>query len=145
MGQQPYAMNPDGPLARVVRTALADADEGAMEALVESFEAIAGRYPEAVRAIYLACDPAALRAASTAAISEGAVSEDLRTWDVPCLICVAARDVDFFEQARRAADEIPHAEFVSIPDEDHLGLDTASIDPVLRVALPMLRGGTVGR
>jgi pimeloyl-ACP methyl ester carboxylesterase len=145
MGQQPYAMNPDGPLARVVMTALADADEGAMEALVASFEAIAGRYPEAVRAIYLACDPAALRAASTAAISEGAVSEDLRAWDVPCLICVAAQDVDFFEQARRAADEIPQAEFVSIQDEDHLGLDTASIDPVLRVALPMLRSSAPGR
>lgn len=140
VGQQPYAMNPDGPLTRVVREALATSDEGAMEALVDTFEAIAGPYPEAVRATYLTCDPAAMRAASTAAIDEGAISEDLSAWNVRCLICVAAQDLDFFDQARRAADEIPHAEFMSIQGEDHLGLDTAGADPILRVALPMLRG-----
>lgn len=140
MGQQPYAMNPDGPLARVVSEALAGSDEGAMERLVESFEARAGRYPEEVRATYLACDPAAMRAAATAAMAEGAISEDLSAWGMRCLICVAEQDVDFFDQARRAADEIPHAAFVSIRGEDHLGLDTASADPVLRAALPMLRG-----
>lgn len=140
MGQHPYAIDPDGPLVRVVNEALTGADEDAMERLVESFEAIAGPYPEAVRAAYLSCDAAAMRAAIAAAIDEGAISEDLSAWDVRCLICVAAHDLDFFDQARRAADEIPHAEFMSIPGEDHLGMDTASADPVLRAALPMLRG-----
>jgi len=60
-----------------------------------------------VRGVYLACDAAAIRAAWTAAMSEGAVSEDLGTWRTRCLICVAADDVDFFDQARRAADKIP--------------------------------------
>lgn len=140
MGQQPYAMNPDGPLARVVSEALTRSDEGAMEVLVESFEAIAGPYPETVRATYLACDPAAMRAAATAAMAEGAISEDLSAWRVRCLICVAEQDVDFFDQARRAADEIPDATFLPIQGENHLGLDTAGADPVLRAALPILRG-----
>ena len=46
---------------------------------------------------------------------EGAVCEDLVGWNVRCLICVAEDDLDFFDQARRAADEMPDAEFVPIP------------------------------
>jgi pimeloyl-ACP methyl ester carboxylesterase len=139
IGQQPYAIDQDGPLAQVVGQALADSEEQGIEALVEAFEAIAGRYPEMVRSTYLACDAAAMRAAWSAAMHEGAISEDLGAWDVRCLVCVAAEDVDFFDQARRAAGEIPDAEFVSIEGEDHLGLDTARADPILPAALRMLR------
>jgi len=67
------------------------------------------------------------------------VSERLGAWDLPCLICVAADDVDFFEQARRAAEEIPSAAFVSIEGTDHLGMDTASVDPAWDAILGMLR------
>lgn len=70
---------------------------------------------------------------------EGAVCEDLVGWNVRCLICVAEDDVDFFDQARRAADEIPDAEFVPIPGQDHLGLDTAEVDPILPAVLRTLR------
>jgi pimeloyl-ACP methyl ester carboxylesterase len=139
-GQQPYAIDPDGPLARVVGEALAASREQGIEALVVAFEAIAGRYPERVRAAYLACDAAAMRAAWDAAMDEGAVSDDLGAWRTRCLICVAADDVDFFDQARRAAGEIPGAEFVPIPSTDHLGVDTAGVDPVFPAVLRTLRG-----
>ena len=139
IGQQPYAIDQDGPLTRVVREALAASEVKGIEALVETFEAIAGRYPETVRATYLACDAASMRAAFSAALSEGAVSEDLGGWDVRCLVCVAAEDVDFFDQARRAAEEIPRAEFISFEGMDHLGMDTAAVDPVLPSVLRTLR------
>jgi pimeloyl-ACP methyl ester carboxylesterase len=139
IGQQPYAIDPDGPLARVVGKALVTSKEQGIEALVLAFESIAGRYPDPVRALYLDCDAAAMRAAWDAALLEGAVSEDLRSWRTSCLICVAADDVDFFDQARRAADEIPGAAFIAIEGTDHLGVDTARVDPVLPAVLRTLR------
>ncbi len=139
IGQQPYAIDPDGPLARVVGQALAATQDQGIAALVDAFEAIAGRYPDRVRAAYLAADAAAMRAAWSSAIAEGPVSENLGAWNVPCLICVAVDDRDFFDQARRAAEEIPGAEFVSVEGQDHLGMDTARIDPVLPAVLQTLR------
>lgn len=140
IGQQPYAIEPDGPLARVVGEALDRSPEEGIGALVDAFEDIAGRYPEAVRDVYLASDAAAMRAAWRSAVDEGAVSEKLGEWDVRCLICVADDDVDFFDQAQRAAEEIPNAEFLSIGGTDHLGVDTSEIDPVLPAVLRTLRG-----
>lgn len=139
IGQQPYAIVPDGPLASIVSEALAASREQGIGALVEAFEAIAGRYPDAVRETYLACDAAAMRAAWRSAMDEGAVSEDLGSWDVRCLICVGQDDRDFFDQAERAAVEIRNAEFLPIGDTDHLGVDTAAIDPVLPAVLRILR------
>ncbi len=140
VGQQPYAIDPQGPLTRVVGEALAASREEGIEALVRAFEAIAGRYPEHVREVYLANDSAAMRAAWDAALAEGAVARDLRTWRIRCLISVAAEDVGFYEQARRAADEIPNAEFVSLEGLSHLDVDTAGVDPVLPAVLRTLRG-----
>jgi pimeloyl-ACP methyl ester carboxylesterase len=142
VGQQPYAIDPKGPLVRIVGDALEASREHGIEALVRAFEAVAGRYPEPVRAAYLACDAAAMRAAFAAAMREGAISERLGQWRVPCLICVAGDDADFFEQARRAADEIPDAAFVSIEGTDHLGMDTASVDPAWAAILRTLRAAT---
>lgn len=139
IGQQPYTIDPGGPLTQVVGEALVASEERGIEALVEAFEAIAGRYPETIRAAYLACDAAAMRAAWSAVMAEGAISENLGAWDVRCLVCVAAEDVDFFDQARRAAQEIPRAEFISIEGKDHLGMDTAGVDPVLPAVLRTLR------
>lgn len=138
-GQQPYAIDPDGPLARVVGEALSASREWGIGALVEAFESIAGRYPDDVRSMYLSCDAAAMRAAWEAAMAEGAVSEDLGAWEVRCLIGVAEDDEDFFDQAKRAADEIPNAEFVAIAGTDHLGVDTTRVDPVLPAVLRTLR------
>jgi pimeloyl-ACP methyl ester carboxylesterase len=139
IGQQPYAIEPDGLLTRVVGEALNAPRDRGIEALVDAFEVIAGRYPESVRALYLGCDAAAMRAAWSAAMSEGAVSENLGGWDVRCLICVAADDVDFFDQARRASEEIPRAEFVSIDATDHLGMDAAEVDLFLPAVVRTLR------
>jgi pimeloyl-ACP methyl ester carboxylesterase len=139
IGQQPYAIDPDGPLARVVGDALAASKEQGIEALVRAFEDIVGRYPDPVRDAYLACDAAAMRAAWDAAMTEGAVSKDLGAWRTRCLICVAADDVDFFDQARQAAEEILGAEFIAIEDTDHLGVDTARVDPILPAVLRTLR------
>jgi hypothetical protein len=86
----------------VVGEALAASREQGIEALVLAFEGIAGAYPDDVRAIYLECDAAAMRAAWAAVRVEGAVSEDLTAWRTRCLICVATGDADFFDQARRA-------------------------------------------
>lgn len=140
IGQHPYAIDANGPLARLVREALEASRSDGIEALVEAFEAIVGRYPEDVRAHYLACDAAAMRAAWAAAVEEGDVATDLGSWSAPCLIAVAEQDVDFFEQARRAAAEIPTAEFVPVEREHHLGMDTANFDPLLPAILRTLRG-----
>ena len=48
------------------------------------FEGAAGRYPDDVRAAYLACDAEAMRAAFDAAMAEGALSADLGAWRTPC-------------------------------------------------------------
>jgi pimeloyl-ACP methyl ester carboxylesterase len=139
IGQHPYAIDPDGPLARVVGGGLTASEQEGIEALVLAFEASAGRYPDDVRAAYPACDAAAMRAAWRAAMAEGDVGNDLGGWDVRCLICVAADDVDFFDQARRAADEIPKAAFGPIDAADHLSVDIARVDQILPAVLRTLR------
>lgn len=141
VGQQPYAIDPDGLLARVVADALGCSEPPTIEPLIGSFEAIAGRYPPDVRAIYLASDAAAMRAASHAVMTEGAVSTRLHEWHLPVLFCMAAGDGDFIDQARRAAGEIRDAEFVVVENTDHLGMDTADAHPALPAVLRTLRRG----
>jgi pimeloyl-ACP methyl ester carboxylesterase len=139
IGQHPYAIDPTGPLARLVGDALMASSIEGIEALVQAFESIVGRYPDDIRAHYLACDAAAMRAAWMAALAEGDVATDLGRWSTRCLIAVAGEDVDFFDQARRAAEEIPAAEFLSLEGEHHLGMDTARVDPLLPAVLGTLR------
>ena len=145
VGQQPYAMDPDGPLARVVSGVLGGSGPATMEPLIASFEAIAGPYPPDVRALYLAGDAAAMRAASTAVMTEGAVSDRLGTWRLPVLFCMAAGDADFLDQAKRAAGEIPDAELVVVEDTDHLGMDTADARPAVDAVLRTLQRGDASR
>jgi len=102
-GQQPYAIDPDGPLAHAVTQTLAESRrEGTLEPFVEALESFAGgRFPDALRVRWLDNDPVAIEAAWSAALAEGEISEDLGAWEVRCLIYVAAGDVDFHDQARR--------------------------------------------
>jgi pimeloyl-ACP methyl ester carboxylesterase len=144
VGQQPYAIDPDGPLARVVGDALGGSGEPRIEPLIEAFEGIAGRYPDDVRAFYLAADPAAMRAAWLALLAEGPVSERLGEWRMPVLLCIAANDADFLVQARRAAAEIPDADLVIVPETDHLGMDVEGVDPVWPAVLRTLAAGGAG-
>jgi pimeloyl-ACP methyl ester carboxylesterase len=141
-GQQPYAIAPDGPLAHAVTETLAESRrEGSMEPFVAMLESFAGtRFPDALRARWLDNDPEAIEAAWSAAVAEGAISEDLGAWQLRCLIHVAAGDVDFHDQAQQAADEIPNAEFISVEEPDHVGAHLAQVDPVLPAVVRTLRG-----
>lgn len=121
-GQQPYAMNPDGPLARVVLGALRATRRDGIRAFVEALEAYWDiRFPDEERRGYLAQDGEAVAAAAEAMLTQGAISDDLAKWRIPCLVYLGAADVDFVDQARRAADEIPDAEFVALDELDHIG------------------------
>lgn len=138
-GQQPYRW-PDSPLVRVVTEGLETARrEGNIERLVEALEGFWGiRFSEERRT--LDNDPAALSAAWQAGLAEGPVSQDLGAWRVPCLIYIGAADADFLEQARRAATEIPDAEFISLVDSDHYRAHTRPEEIVIDAVLRMLRG-----
>ena len=140
-GQQPYAIDPDGPLAHAATETLAESRrEGSMEPFVEMLESFAGtRFPDALRERWLDNDPAAIEAAWSAGVAEGEISEDLGAWELSCLIYVATGDVDFHDQAQQAANEIPNAEFISIDESDHVGAHLAEIDPVLAAVLRTLR------
>jgi pimeloyl-ACP methyl ester carboxylesterase len=140
-GQQPYAIDPDGPLAHAATETLAESRrEGSMEPFVAMLESFAGtRFPDALRERWLDNNPAAIEAAWSAAIVEGAISEDLGAWQVRCLIHVATGDVDFHNQAQQAADEILNAEFISVEEPDHVGAHLAQVDPLLPAVLRTLR------
>jgi pimeloyl-ACP methyl ester carboxylesterase len=81
-------------------------------------------------------DPAALEAACSAVLAEGGISEDLRAWQIRCLILMGAGDADFLDQARRAAHEIPKAELLLLEEADHyaahMSQDEFLLDAVLR-------------
>ena len=139
-GQQPYAIDPEGPLARVVTEALTASRTSGIEVFVQALESFSGvRFPDSLRARYLDNDPAAIESAWSGALAEGAISQDLRAWRVRCLIYAAIEDVDFHDQAQRAADEIPNAEFISLGGLDHVGAHLQP-DPVLPAVLRTLRG-----
>jgi pimeloyl-ACP methyl ester carboxylesterase len=139
-GQQPYAW-PDSPLTRAVTNGLAAARTEGMEALVQAFEAFWGvRFPDAQRARWLDNDPAALEAAWSAALAEGGISDDLRAWQVRCLIFMGAGDADFLEQARRAAEEIPQAELLVLEEADHYAAHMSQDEYLLDAVLRTLRG-----
>jgi pimeloyl-ACP methyl ester carboxylesterase len=121
-GQQPYAIDEARPLARVILGALEPTRRDGVGAFVEALEGYWEiRFPEPERRGYLLQDGLAVAAAAEAMLTQGAISEDLRRWQVPCLIYLGEGDVDFVEQARRAADEIPNAEFVALEELDHYG------------------------
>ncbi len=141
-GQQPYAVDPGGPLAQVVRGVLDKTRrEGALafvEALEEYWET---RFPDDFRTRYLAQDGAALAAAAEAMLTQDDIAEDLSAWRVPCLIYVGAGDADFFEQARQAAGEIPNAELIGLEGLDHYGAHFMS-ERVIPAVLRTLRGAS---
>jgi pimeloyl-ACP methyl ester carboxylesterase len=138
-GQQPYGW-PDSPLTRVVTEGLAASQTEGPEAFTQALEGFWGiRFPEPRRTRGLDNDPAALQAAWSASLAEGAVSDDLRTWRVRCLIFIGAGDADFLDQARRAASEIPEAELISLEELDHYGAHTNPENLVLEAILRTLR------
>jgi pimeloyl-ACP methyl ester carboxylesterase len=121
-GQQPYAMNPDGPLARVILGVIEATRREGVRAFVEALEEYWDiRFPDEERRGYLAQDGAAVATAAEAMMAQGDISDDLAKWRAPCLVYLGASDVDFIDQARHAAGEIPNAEFVALEELDHIG------------------------
>jgi pimeloyl-ACP methyl ester carboxylesterase len=140
-GQQPYAIDPKGPLASAVtRSLAASRSEGRMQPFVDALETLSDvRFPDDLRAQWLDNDPIAIETAWSATLAEGAISTDLGAWQLRCLIFAAIGDTDFYEQALRAAGEIPNAEFVSVREHDHVGAHLKP-DRVLPAILRTLRG-----
>jgi pimeloyl-ACP methyl ester carboxylesterase len=77
-GQQPYAIDPDGPLAHAATETLAESRRGgSLEPFVDMLESFAGgRLPDALRERWLDNDSEAIEAAWSAALAEGTISED---------------------------------------------------------------------
>ena len=140
-GQQPYAIDLEGPLASAVtRSLAASRSEGSLHPFVDALETLSNvRFPDDLRAQWLDNDPVAIHAAWNMALAEGAISTDLRAWHVRCLIFAAVGDADFYEQARQAADEIPNAEFISVEEHDHVSAHLQP-DQVLPAVLRTLGG-----
>jgi pimeloyl-ACP methyl ester carboxylesterase len=139
-GNQPYAWNLESPTGQAVAAAIAASKREGMKGFVETFEAALGyRFPEPERTWTLAKnDPAALEAAWRSAQVEGAVSRDLSVWRVPCLICVGEAD-EMHDDAKRAADEIPGARFVSLAGHSHISAFYEADDLLLPHILELLR------
>ena len=139
-GQQPYAMNHDGPLVRALAGATdATRREGAVR-FVEALEAHWGApIPAFERNVYVGQDGASVAAAFEAMLASGDVSTRLREWRIPCLIYLGAGDEDFYDQAQRAAAEIPNAEFVGLEELDHVAAHFAA-DRIAAEVIRFLRG-----
>jgi pimeloyl-ACP methyl ester carboxylesterase len=142
-GNQPYSWNLASPIAKVVAGAIAASRRDGMTGFVESFEADLGyRFPEPERTWTLELnDPAALEAAWESVQTEGAISEDLSRWRVPCLICAGDGD-EMHEDARRAAAEIPGATFVSLTGHSHISAFYEADDLLLPHVLALLRSSS---
>lgn len=142
VGQQPYAW-PDSPITRAVTEGLVASRTKGVVGLVEALEAFWGvRFPHARRARWLDNDSAALEAAWTTVLAEGAVSDNLREWRVPCLICIGSADADFVDQARQAAAEIPGARFVALGAADHYQAHISEDEVLLDAVLSTLRANS---
>ena len=138
-GQQPYAMDPNAPIARSITEGTEAIRKRGIEAFVEALEKGGNmRLPEPQRTEYLKNDPAAITAASDAMLAEGTVAHNLERWKFPCLIFVGANDADFYDQAKRAADELPNSELLALEGLGHLGAHLQQ-DLVIPAVLRTLR------
>ena len=82
-------------------------------------------------------DPLALDAEFRSVFVEGPISQDLTTWKVPCLIYAGEED-EMHDNAARAAAEILHATFVSLPGQTHFSAERVS-DQLLPLVLELFR------
>ena len=132
-GNQPYEWDLSTPIARAVAAGMEASTTGGMEALIEGFESGLGvRFSEPARTLELANDPDAIYAAWRSVAAEGPISDDLSRWRVPCLIYAGSED-EMYDAARRAAEEIPSAAFLSLPGHTHLSAECevgAILDPI---------------
>jgi pimeloyl-ACP methyl ester carboxylesterase len=139
-GNQPYAWDLDSPTAKAVAAAIAASRREGMKGFVRTFEAALDyRFPEPDRTWMLVKnDPAALEAAWRSTKVEGPVSQDLSRWSTPCLVCSGEAD-EMHDDAKRAAEEIPGAKFVSLAGHSHISAFYEADDLLLPHILELLR------
>jgi pimeloyl-ACP methyl ester carboxylesterase len=139
-GNQPYAWDLESVTAKAVAAALAASRREGMRGFVRMFESALGyRFPEPDRTWMLEKnDPAALAAAWRSAQLEGPVSQDLGVWKMPCVICAGEAD-EMHDDAKRAAEEIPGAKFVSLAGHSHISAFYEADDLLLPHILEILR------
>lgn len=119
-GNQPYAWDPSWPFVPLLSKALGAAESHGMQAFIDTLETAFGdELGATMRQRTLANDPLAIGASWRSALAEGPISEDLSAWRVPCLIYMAAGE-DMYDNARRSADEIPTARFLTLIGHTHL-------------------------
>jgi pimeloyl-ACP methyl ester carboxylesterase len=142
-GNQPYTWDLESPTAEAVAAAIAASRREGMKGFVETFESAVGfRFPEPDRTWTLEKnDPAALEAAWRSTQAEGPVSQDLTRWRVPCLISVGEAD-EMYDGAKRAAEEIPGARFVTLAGHSHISAFYEADDLLLPHILELLRSAT---
>jgi pimeloyl-ACP methyl ester carboxylesterase len=116
-GQMPYAMDRESPGIKMVSEAFATGRS--MSDFIEALGGF-GEMDDETRARTLDNDFLALAAAWQAAMAESHVAPSLSSWDIPCLIYAGTADVDFFDGAKRAAEEIPHAHFIALEGKTHI-------------------------
>lgn len=135
-GNQPYGWDLSTPIARAVAAGVEASRTGGMRALIEGFESGLGvRFSEPARTLELENDPGAIEAAWRSVAAEGAISDDLTRWRTPCLIYAGGED-EMHDAARRAAEEIPNAVFLSLPGHTHVSAEgevRAILDPIRKL------------
>jgi pimeloyl-ACP methyl ester carboxylesterase len=137
-GNQPYEWDLTTPIARAVGAGAEASRRSGMQGFLDAFEAGVGvRFPEPARTLELQNDPEAIRAAWVSVSAEGVIAVDLSRWRVPCLIYVGEAD-EMHDAARRAADEISTATFLSLPGHTHLSSE-GEIERVLEPIRQLLR------
>ncbi len=135
-GNQPYAWDLTTPIARAVASA---AQARSMEGFMEVFEEGFGvRFPEPQRTLDLQNDLEAIRAAWASVSAEGAISDDLPSWTVPCLIAAGTED-EIFDAAQRAAHEIPTATLLPLPGHTHISAE-GEVDTLVPAVRDFLHG-----
>ncbi len=132
-GNQPYAWDRSWPFVTTLTAAFETARTEGMQGCVDALESSFGSELDALmRESLLASDPLALSAAWSSALAEGPLSADLGAWSVPCLIVMADSD-PMYANARRAAGEIPRAQFMTLPGHTHLSGGSALMEVAERV------------
>ena len=141
-GNQPYVWNLGSATAHAVAAAIRASRRKGMSGFVEAFEsALDYHFPEPQRTWTLEKnDPAALEAAWLSVQAEGPISRGLGAWRLPCLICAGEAD-EMHDDAKRAAEEIPGARFVSLAGHSHISAFYEADDLVLPHIVALLRTG----
>src|SRR5919109_4046414 len=141
-GNQPYVWNLASSTADAVAAAIRASRRKGMRGFVVAFEAALDyRFPEPQRTWTLEKnDPAALEAAWLSVQAEGPISRGLGAWRLPCLICAGEAD-EMHDDAKRAAEEIPGARFVSLAGHSHISAFYEADDLVLPHIVALLRTG----